>query len=487
MRNRPGTPVDLAAEIGRRAFLKSSGLGLGLGALALGSLLDDGRAARGASIAGQAALQRPHFPARAKHVIYLHMIGAPSQLDLFDPKPTLNAYDGQPCPEELTRGKQFAFIGGELTLAGSPFRFDRHGSSGQEISELLPHLAGVADEIAIVRSLQTEEINHAPAQMFLHSGFGRGGRPSFGSWVTYGLGSETEDLPAFVVLVSGPPGGAGTSLWSSGFLPSGYQGIPFRSGKDAVFFLSNPEDHDRADRRQVLDALGDLNRHRLESVGDPEIAARIGQYEMAFRMQASIPDLMEVAGESAETLGLYGVEPGKPSFAANCLLARRLVERGVRIVELFDSDWDHHNDLANRLPTKCRDVDRPMAALIHDLKRRGLLDETLVVWGAEFGRTPLRQGTSTDESAAKARPGRDHHKDAFTVWMAGGGIKGGIAHGRTDDFGFRVVEDSVHVHDLNATVLHLLGLDHERLTFTHQGREFRLTDVAGRVVHEILT
>jgi hypothetical protein len=471
----------------RRAFLRSSGLGLGAAALA--TLLNRGRLAAAGpdpatASAPATASRRPHFPPRAKHVIYLHMIGAPSQLDLFDFKPALASHDGQPCPERLLEGKQFAFIGGEMTLAGSQFRFKRHGQSGHEISELLPHLAGVADEIAVVRSMQTEEINHAPAQMFLHSGFGRGGRPSFGSWLTYGLGSECDDLPAYVVLLSGPPGGAGTSLWSSGFLPSVYQGVQFRSSGDPVLFLSNPEGQSQGDRRRVLDALADLNRHRLGVVGDPEIATRISQYEMAFRMQTSVPELMDVSKETPETLALYGVQPGKPSFAANCLLARRLVERGVRIIELYDSDWDHHNDLAKRLPAKTRDVDRPMAALIADLKRRGLLDETLVIWGAEFGRTPLRQGISG--AGTKTTPGRDHHKDAFTVWLAGGGIKPGVAHGKTDEFGFNVAEDPVQVHDLNATALHLLGLDHERLTFTYQGREFRLTDVFGQVVKPLL-
>jgi hypothetical protein len=468
---RPRTASESPERLCRRAFLRSSGLGLGAAALA--SLLN-----RGGSHAAT------HFAPRARHVIYLHMIGAPSQLDLFDPKPELTKYDGQPCPERLLEGKQFAFIGGEMTLAASPFRFARHGGSGHAISELLPHLSGVADEIAIIRSLHTEEINHAPAQMFLHSGFGRGGRPSFGSWVSYGLGSECEDLPAYVVLLSGPPGGAGTSLWTSGFLPSVYQGVQFRSSGDAVLFLSNPPGHGRDDRRRELDALGELNRHRLGVVGDPEIATRISQYEMAFRMQASVPGLMDIAQETPATLKLYGVEPGKPSFAANCLLARRLVERGVRMVELYDSDWDHHNDIATRLPAKCRDVDRPMAALVADLKRRGLLDETLVIWGAEFGRTPLRQGVSGE--GTKTRPGRDHHKDAFTVWLAGGGIKPGVAYGQSDELGFNVAEEPVHVHDLNATALHLLGLDHERLTYRYQGRDFRLTDVHGQVVRPIL-
>jgi hypothetical protein len=470
-------PGQSPEHVCRRAFLRSSGLGLG--AAALGALLNQGRAHAAPSTA-----RPPHFVPRAQHVIYLHMIGAPSQLDLFDPKPDLARHDGRPCPERLLEGKQFAFIGGEMTLAASPYRFARRGQSGQEISELLPHLATVADEIAIVRSLHTEEINHAPAQMFLHSGFGRGGRPSFGSWVTYGLGSDCDDLPAYVVLLSGPPGGAGTSLWSAGFLPSVYQGVQFRSSGDPVLFLSNPPGQSPADRRRALDALGELNRHRLGVVGDPEIATRISQYEMAFRMQTSVPGLMDIAQETPATLDLYGVKPGKPSFAANCLLARRLVERGVRIVELYDSDWDHHNDLTTRLPAKCRDVDQAMAALVSDLKRRGLLDETLVIWGAEFGRTPLRQGVSGN--GTKTKPGRDHHKDCFTVWLAGGGIKPGVAHGQSDELGFNVAEAPVHVHDLNATALHLLGLDHERLTFRYQGREFRLTDVHGQVVQPIL-
>jgi hypothetical protein len=472
-------PIKSPEPLCRRAFLRSSGLGLGAAALA--TLLNQGRTHAATATATPRAA---HFAPRAKHVIYLHMIGAPSQLDLFDPKPELARYDGQPCPERLLAGKQFAFIGGEMTLAASPFRFARRGQSGHEISELLPHLATVADEIAIVRSLHTEEINHAPAQMFLHSGFGRGGRPSFGSWVTYGLGSECEDLPAYVVLLSGPLGGAGTSLWSAGFLPSVYQGVQFRSSGDPVLFLSNPPGQSQDDRRRALDALGDLNRHRLGVVGDPEIATRISQYEMAFRMQTSVPGLMDITQETPATLESYGVTPGKPSFAANCLLARRLVERGVRIVELYDSDWDHHNDLATRLPAKCRDVDQPMAALISDLKQRGLLDETLVIWGAEFGRTPLRQGVSA--SGSKARPGRDHHKDAFTVWLAGGGIKPGTSYGQTDELGFNVATEPVHVHDLNATALHLLGLDHERLTYRYQGRDFRLTDVHGQVIKPLL-
>jgi hypothetical protein len=453
-----------------------------LGQIALASLLSGtGPAAVPAS---PAAPRRPHFPPRAKHVIYLHMIGAPSQLDLFDPKPELTKRDGQPCPPSLLEGKRFAFIGTENALQASPFAFRSHGQSGLPLSELLPHLGTVADELCVLRSLHTNEINHAPAQMFLHSGFGQGGRPSFGSWVTYGLGSENSDLPSYVVLLSGPPGGAGTSLWSTGFLPSVYQGIQFRSEGDAVLFLSNPPGQDRDDRRRLLDTVKRLNGERLAAVGDPEIATRISQYEMAFRMQASVPDLMDISRESPETLALYGATPGKASFANNCLLARRLVERGVRLVELYDSDWDHHSGLDKRLPAKAKDVDQGMAALIRDLKLRGLLEDTLVIWGAEFGRTPIRQGQ--DGNGKKTAIGRDHHKDAFTMWLAGGGVKAGFTHGRTDDFGFNVVADPVHVHDLNATVLHLLGLDHERLTYRYQGRDFRLTDVHGRIVSEVL-
>ncbi|HWA97330.1 MAG TPA: DUF1501 domain-containing protein [Pirellulales bacterium] len=472
-------------DLSRRQFFQHSGLNLG--AIALASLLGQQpthAATPVAPLGDPLAPRKPHFKPRAKRIIYLHLIGAPSQLDMFDPKPVLAERDGEECPAELLKGKRFAFIGGKMTLAGSTFRFARHGQSGQAMSELLPNLATVADELAVVRTVHTEEINHAPAQMFLHTGFGRGGRPSVGSWLTYGLGSETSDLPAYVVLLSGPPGGAGTSLWSSGFLPSVYQGVQFRSTGDPVLFLSNPEGHSMADRRRVLDAVRELNQTQLADVGDPEIATRISQYEMAFRMQTSVPELMDIGSENAETLELYGAEPGKASFANNCLLARRLIERGVRIVQLYDSDWDHHGDLARRLPAKCKDVDRPMAALVKDLKRRGLLEDTLVVWGAEFGRTPLRQGISGD--GASTRPGRDHHKDAYTMWLAGGGIKPGVSYGKTDELGFSPAEQPVHVHDLNATVLRLLGIDHERLTFRYQGREFRLTDVGGRVINEII-
>ena len=466
------THLDLLT---RREFFSRTALG----SMALSLLLNEQTHA-----ADPLAPKSPQLPPRAKRVIYLHMIGAPSHLDLFDHKPELTRRDGEDCPESLLAGRRFAFIGGKMQLAGTPFKFARHGESGQEISELLPHLAGVADEIAIVRTLHTEEINHAPAQLFLHSGFGRGGRPSFGSWATYGLGTENRDLPAYVVLLSGPLGGAGTGLWANGFLPGVYQGIPFRSSGDPVLFLGNPPGQASADRRRIYDAVKSLNEQQLVDVGHPEIATRISQYEMAFRMQSSVPELMDIAQEPQSVLDLYGAKPGAASFANNCLLARRLVERGVRVVELYDSDWDHHSGLATRLPAKCRDVDQGMAALITDLKRRGLLDDTLVVWGSEFGRTPLRQGIDSDGKATN--PGRDHHKDAFTMWLAGGGIRGGVTHGRTDDFGFNPVENAVAVHDLNATILRLLGLNHEKLTFKYQGREYRLTDVHGNVIHELL-
>ena len=469
-------PETINMDMARRRFFLRSGSGFGMAALA--GLLAD-KPANAAS-----ATPQPHFIPKAKRVIYLHMIGAPSHLDLFENKPELVKRDGQECPESLLKGRRFAFIGGKMTLAGSRFQFQKKGRSGQELSNLLPHLGTVADEIAIVKTVHTEEINHAPAQMFLHTGFGRGGRPSIGSWLNYGLGSETENLPAYVVLLSGPLGGAGTTLWSSGFLPSVNQGIQFRTSGDPVLFLSNPQGQTREDRAQILQSINQLNSRRLATAGDPEIATRISQYEMAFRMQASVPDLMDISRETPATLAAYGAKPGASSFANNCLLARRMIERGVRVVELYDADWDHHNSLERSLPRKAADVDQPMAALVRDLKQRGLLDETLVIWGAEFGRTPLRQGIDGDGKTVN--PGRDHHKDAFCFWMAGGGIKGGITLGKTDDFGFAPVENPVHVHDLNATVLHLMGLDHEKLTFKYQGREYRLTDVHGNVVKALL-
>jgi uncharacterized protein (DUF1501 family) len=454
-------------------------LGTGLGSLALTSLLNPDLFAAPAS-PDPLAPRPPHFAPRARSVIFMHMVGAPSQLDLFDYKAALQRHDGQPVPAHLIEGQRFAFLRGHPRLLGTRFRFARHGRSGLELSELLPHLASVADDLAVVRTLRTEEFNHGPAQLFLQTGFGQFGRPSVGAWVVYGLGSESRDLPAFVVMVSGKTGGAGNSLWGSGFLPTVYQGVQFRSTGDPVLFLSNPPGVSRDDRRGLLDAVNALNRAQLADVGDPEIATRIAQYEMAFRMQTAVPELTDLSREPRRIHELYGTTPDRPSFANNCLLARRLVERGVRFVQLYDADWDHHGDLFTSLPRKCREVDQAAAALVADLKQRGLLDSTLVVWGGEFGRTPMLQGDGG------ARPGRDHHKEAFSVWLAGGGIRGGCTHGRTDDLGYFPAEGSMHVRDLHATLLHLLGLDHQRLTFRYQGRPFRLTDIGGQVIQGLL-
>jgi len=457
---------------------------MGLGSIALGWLLGESSRAETA-VSDPLAAKPGHFAPRAKNVIFLHMVGAPSQLDLFDYKPTLQEYNGQSCPKHLLEGQRFAFLRGHPSLLGTKFKFDKHGESGLELSEALPHLATVADDIAVVKTLHTEQINHGPAQLMFHTGFGRFGRPSVGAWVTYGLGSENRDLPAYVVMVTGKVAGAGSALWGSGFLPSVYQGVEFRSQGETVLFLSDPPGVTRTDRRRLLDGIETLNREQLADVGDPEIATRIAQYEMAFRMQASAPERMDLSRESADTLAMYGAKPGEASFANNCLLARRLVEQGVRFVQLFHADWDHHGNIEANLPARCKEVDQPMAALVKDLKQRGLLDQTLVVWGGEFGRTPMLQGTDSDDNPA-AKPGRDHHKDAFSIWMAGGGVKPGTTVGKTDDLGYTIVEDPVHVNDFHATLLHLLGIDHERLTFKFQGRDYRLTDVHGKVVKPIL-
>jgi len=468
-------------ECTRRELLKRGGLGLG--SVALASLLaeDHGLADESPTLEPNSSLapRATHFPARAKNVIFLHMIGAPSQLDLFDDKPVLRENDGKPCPDHLLEGQRFAFLRGHPNLMGSSFKFSQHGESGQVFSELLPHLSGVADEIAIIKTLSTEQFNHAPAQLFMQTGFPRFGRPCAGAWVTYGLGSENRDLPGFVVMITGSVGGAGNSMWGSGFLPTLYQGVEFRSKGDPVLFLSNPAGVQPEDRRRIVDVINRLNSQQLEDVGDPEIATRISQYEMAFRMQTSVPELMDISSESKQVHEMYGTKPGAVSFANNCLLARRLVERGVRFVQLFDQGWDHHGSIKTSLPNKCKQVDKPVAALIKDLKQRGLLDETLVIWGSEFGRTPMLQND-------RAKAGRDHHKDAFCVWMAGGGVKGGVTVGETDDLGYFPAKDPVSVHDFHATLLHLLGIDHERLTYRFQGRPFRLTDVFGKVVKPLL-
>ena len=408
------------------------------------------------------------------------MVGAPSQLDLFDYKPVLQKHDGQLLPDDLWEGLRLAFIRQQPKLLGTRFKFKRHGNCGTELSELLPHLAQVIDDVAVVKSLHTEQFNHAPAQLFMQTGFARFGRPCLGSWTSYGLGSENDSLPSFVVMNTGTIAGAGNSLWGSGFLPTVHQGVELRSSGDPVLFLSNPTGVDRPRRKRTVYAINRLNEVQLADVGDPEIATRISQYEMAFRMQASVPELMDVSRETSETLAKYGAKPGAASFANNCLLARRLVERGVRFVQLYDQGWDHHNSVTANLTRKCQQVDRPAAALLSDLKQRGLLNETLVVFAAEFGRTPMLQGT------ANKSPGRDHHKDAFTIWMAGGGVKPGTTVGETDDIGFHIVKDPIHVNDLHATILHLLGIHHEQLTYKFQGRPFRLTDVGGEVVRALL-
>lgn len=410
------------------------------------------------------------------------MAGAPSQLDLFDRKPTLEKYDGRPVPAEVVKDQRYAFIRPDASLMASRYRFARHGQSGAEMSEVMPFLSEVADDLTIVKSVHTDQFNHAPAQIFLNTGSSLPGRPSMGSWVTYGLGSESDDLPGFVVLSSGSGISGGAANWSSGFLPTAYQGVVFRPKGDPILNVANPPGVDDRLQRESLDLIGALNRSHLADVGDPEIATRISAYEMAYRMQASAPELMDLAGESARTLALYGVVPGKPSFAANCLLARRLVERGVRFINLYHEGWDHHSDVAGGLKNQCGQTDRACAALIKDLKQRGLLDETLVVWGGEFGRTPM-----VESNASLGRKmGRDHHPQAFTMWFAGGGLKAGTTLGATDELGFHVVADPVHVHDVQATILHLLGLDHLRLTFRFQGRDYRLTDVHGELVGKIL-
>lgn len=459
----PHPPLD------RRHFLSRTGAGIG--SLALGSLLQ-----RDALAAMPEAFQA--VAPRAKSVIFFHMTGAPSQLDLFDEKPVLRKYDRQPAPEELFKGKRFSFLRGHPKLLGSPYQFQKHGNSGLALSELLPHLGKVADELCLVKSVHTTEFNHGPAQLVFHTGLNRQGNPSIGSWTTYGLGSESENLPAYVVFLTGNTPGAGANLWKSGFLPSVHQGVQLRGEGDPVLFLNSPEGVTSAERRRTLDSIEALNRQNFELVGDPEIVTRIEQYEMAFRMQTSVPDLVDLSQESEDTLEMYG----KGEFAGQCLKARRLVERGVRFVELFHGDWDTHASQKSRLASLTKEVDQPIAALITDLKQRGLLDQTLVVWGAEFGRTPMLQGDETP-----ARCGRDHQKDAFTVWMAGGGIKGGTTYGSTNDLGNEVAENPVEVRDLHATMMHLLGIDHERLTYRFQGFDQRLTGVEeARVIQEIL-
>jgi Protein of unknown function (DUF1501) len=470
-------PFDRSPSLPRRNFLQTCGLGFG--SLALSHLLD--RDAHAAT--GPMAPREPHFPAQAKSVIYLFMAGGPSQLELFSDKPELKKFSGQAPPESFIKGRRFAFLKPDAKLLGSKRAFAKYGQCGMELSELLPHHQKIVDEVSWLRAVKTDVFNHGPAKMFMNSGFQAPGRPSFGSWVTYGLGSESENLPGFVVLQSGPRGPrAGNTLWSSGFIPTTYQGVPFRGQGSPILHLDSPPGITPEGQRDFINTLTKLNQQRVQQVHDPEIETRIHAYETAFRMQSSAPELVSLEGETQETFDLYGAEPGKPSYAMNCLLARRMIERGVRFVQLYHTDWDHHGgdgaDLDKSLTKITQETDQGSAALVLDLKRRGLLNDTLVIWGGEFGRTPMGEERGTI--------GRDHHVDAFTLWLAGGGIKAGHIHGSTDDMGFGATEGQVHVHDLHATLLHLLGFDHERLTYRFQGRDFRLTDIHGKLVPEIL-
>jgi hypothetical protein len=470
----PSTLADLQRSYSRRWFMKDCGLGLG--SVALASMLGEARAAAPAT--HPQAPKAPPFPAKAKNVIFLFMGGAPSHLDLFDNKPVLREMDGKNPPAELLKGYQSAFIRPENKLLGSKFPFKHFGQSGMEMAEILPHIGSHADDIALIRSMHTDAFNHAPAQILMSTGSQQFGRPSLGSWVSYGLGSENSNLPGFVVMSSGSKGpSGGNGNWSSGFLPTVHDGVTFNSTGDPVLYLSNPKGITREAQRRTIDAVNFLNHKRYESIGDPEINSRVAAFEMAFRMQDVAPEVTDISLEPESVREMYGAEPGKRSFANNCLLARRLVERGVRFVELFHESWDQHGNLVADLKRNCLNVDQACAALIKDLKQRGLLDETLIIWGGEFGRTPMVQG---------GNDGRDHHPNAFTMWMAGGGVQGGVQLGKTDELGFNAVEDKVHVHDLNATILHLLGFDHTKLVYRAQGRDFRLTDVHGHVVKKVL-
>jgi hypothetical protein len=467
-----------AQQLTRRAFLGRASRGIG--ALAFASLMNPALLRAGAD-KWPGIVNPPHLPPRAKRVIYLCMAGGPSHLETFDFKPKLRELHGQAMPESVTKGKQIAQLQGQaLTCFGPLFDFKKFGNGGAEICELFPQIGSIADDITIIRSMTTEAINHDPAHCFMNTGSMIAGRPSMGAWVTYGLGTEAENLPGFVVLTSNGKGGQNQPIaarqWSAGFLPSRFQGVQLRGKGDPVLYLTNPAGVNREVQRDVIDAVNAINRRTDELVDDPEIATRIAQYEMAFQMQASVPELMDVKGEPQSVLDLYGCKPGDGSFASNCLLARRLAERGVRFIQLYHKDWDHHGGLKEGIQFKAQEVDRASAALIQDLKQRGMLQDTLVIWGGEFGRTPMSQGGS----------GRDHHIAGFSVWLAGAGVKGGMTYGATDDFGYSAVEDVVEVHDFHATMLHLLGIEHKRLSYKYQGRDFRLTDVRGNVLTKII-
>jgi hypothetical protein len=467
----------------RRHFLKQSQYGIGAAALA--SMIGKGAAAE--TFDNPMQSREPHFAPQARSVIYLHMAGSPPQHDLFDYKPELVKHNMEPCPAEFFKGERFAFIKGTPKLLGTPHKFRQHGESGAWISDVLPNLGGIADDLCFIRSMYTDQFNHAPAELLLYTGSPRSGRPSMGSWVTYGLGTENQDLPGFVVLISGGTSpSAGKNDWSSGFLPSVYQGVQCRSKGDPVLYVSNPPGMDRDMRRLSLDAIRSLNEIQASEFGSPETLTRIAQYELAYRMQMAVPDVMDIAQEPTHIQEAYGASPGAPSFANNCLLARRLVEQGVRYVQLFDWGWDFHgtapdNDIGDGLVNKCKPMDQAVAALIKDLKARGLLDSTLVVWSGEFGRTPLNE-----ERNGSKFLGRDHHPHCFTVFMAGGGIKAGANIGATDELGYFATERKTHVHDLQATIMNQLGFDHTKLTYRFQGRDYRLTDVHGEVIQEAL-
>ncbi|PAW65190.1 MAG: sulfatase [Opitutia bacterium Tous-C1TDCM] len=470
----------------RRQFLRRAGQ-FSLGAIALQAL--GGPAAQGAAVTSNPlAPRRPPRPAKAKRVIYLHMSGGPPHLDLFDYKPELVKRDGQFAPDDFVKGKKFAFTTGTPRLMGTPRTFTQHGRAGIWMSDAIPHFQGIADELCVIKSMYSDQFNHAPAELLLFTGSPRQGRPSLGSWATYGLGSENENLPGFVVLISsGTQPSAGSAVWGTAFLPSVFQGVQCRSQGDPVLYVGDPPGMDRAMRRRTLDALQEVNAVQAAELGHPETLTRIAQYELAYRMQASVPEVMDIAREPADVLAAYGAKPGEASFANNCLLGRRLLEQGVRFVQLFDWGWDFHGtspreDIRDGLTAKMARTDKPVAALIRDLKERGLLEDTLVVWGGEFGRTPFREG----RTAASDILGRDHFPDAYSIFLAGAGVKHGTVYGETDELGFGVVRDKVHVHDLQATILHLLGFDHEALTYRFQGRDFRLTDVHGHVVKDIL-
>jgi len=477
--------LEQIQNITRRHFLK----GAGFGSIALSTLIGVNSISSGSTHNVNPLRPKPaHTAPKAKRVIYLHMTGSPPNLDLFDYKPELVRRDGQNCPDEFLRGRRFAFTSGVPKLMGTRRQFEQHGSGGLWLSDALPNLHPVADEMCVIHSMHTEQFNHAPAELLVYTGSPRSGRPSMGSWVTYGLGSENENLPGFVVLISsGVQPNGGTGSYGNGFLPSVFQGIQCRSKGDPVLYASDPPGMDRQMRRRSLDTMQQLNELQAREMGHPETLTRIAQYELAFRMQVSVPEVMDITQEPEKVLEAYGAQPGQTSLANNCLLARRLVESGVRFVQLFDWGWDFHGTNPNRgirdgLTRKCATMDKPIRAMINDLKARGLLDETLIVWGGEFGRTPFREGRTANSDVL----GRDHYPDCFSIWMAGGGVKGGFSYGQTDELGFSIVENPVHVHDLQATILHLLGLNHKQLTYHFQGRDYRLTDVHGKVIEDLI-